>query len=115
MEKLHENALLFLREAQAAGLNTGASIGAAIVPVILGSSIKAARVADLLFRRGINVQPILPPAVPERAARLRFFLSALHQPAQLRAAVAETAQAVAEVEQMKLDITGLAARLAGGV
>jgi 8-amino-7-oxononanoate synthase len=111
VERLHENAALFLREAQAAGLNTGASIGAAIVPVILGSSIKAARVADLLFRRGINAQPILHPAVPERSARLRFFLSSLHGPAQIRTAVAETARAVAEVERMKLDIAGLAARL----
>ena len=95
------------------GLNTGASIGAAIVPVILGSSIKAARVADLLFRRGINVQPILHPAVPERAARLRFFLSALHEPTQIRAVVAETATAVAAVGRMKLDMVGLAAKLAG--
>lgn len=111
VERLHENGQLFLREARAAGLNTGASIGAAIVPVIVGSSIKAARVADLLFRRGINAQPILHPAVPERSARLRFFLSSLHEPAQVLRAVAETAKAVAEVERMKLDIAGLAARL----
>ena len=114
VERLHENGRLFLLDAQAAGLNTGASIGAAIVPVIIGSSIKAARVADLLFRRGINAQPILHPAVPERAARIRFFLSSLHEPEQIRRAVAETAQAVAEVERMKLDIAGLALRLGAG-
>ena len=112
--RLNANAKLFLDEAQAAGLNTGNSIGAAIVPIILGSSIKAARVSDLLFHRGINVQPILRPAVPERSARLRFFLSCLHTPEQIRTAVAETKQAVREVEQMKLDLGELAKLMGGG-
>jgi len=67
----------------------------------------------LLFRRGVNVQPILCPAVPERSARLRVFLSSLHEPAQLRAAVAMIAAAVAEVERMDVDVAGLAMRLAG--
>ena len=111
--KLAANARLFVEDARAAGLDVGGSIGAAIVPVILGSSIKAARVADLLFRRGVNVQPILCPAVPERSARLRVFLSSLHEPAQLRAAVAMIAAAVAEVERMDVDVAGLAMRLAG--
>src|SRR6185312_14167151 len=66
----------------------GGSIGAAIVPVITGSSIVAARLSQALFERGINVQPILYPAVPERAARLRFFLTAEHSEAQVREAAA---------------------------
>jgi hypothetical protein len=37
-----------------------------------------------MFQRGINVQPILYPAVPERAARLRFFLTAAHTEEQIR-------------------------------
>ena len=112
--RLNQNARLFLAEAQAAGLDTGASIGAAIVPVILGSSLKAAQVADRLFRRGVNAQPIMFPAVPERAARLRFFLSALHEPAQIRHAVAETAAAVAEVERSGVGVAEVAMKLAGG-
>jgi 8-amino-7-oxononanoate synthase len=111
--RLNANAALFLREAQAAGLDTGASIGAAIVPVIIGSSIRAARAADLLFRRGVNVQPILHPAVPERSARLRVFLSSLHTEEQVRRAVREIAAVVAEVGRMKVDLVGLAAKLAG--
>jgi len=108
VQRLNANARLFLQEAQAAGLNTGHSIGAAIVPIILGSSIRAARVADLLFRRGINVQPILHPAVAEGSARLRVFLSSLHTPEQIRTAVAEVVQAIADVEKMKLDMNALA-------
>lgn len=114
VRQVNENGRLFLEEARAAGLDTGGSIGSAIVPVILGSSIKAARVSDLLFRRGINVQPILRPAVPERSARLRFFLSSLHTPEQIRRAVAETRKAIIEVERMKLDLGTLATLMSKG-
>ena len=76
--RLRANAARFLNGVRASGLNPGSSIGAAIVPVIIGSSVRAATLAEALFRRGINVQPIIYPAVPERAARLRFFLSAAH-------------------------------------
>src|SRR5260370_34393186 len=96
--RLNQRAALFLRLARAGGLDVGGSIGAAIVPIITGSSIRAARLAQAMFRRGVNVQPILYPAVPERAARLRFFLTAEHSEAQLREAVAilqEEARAVA--------------------
>ena len=76
--RLRANAARFLKGVRASGLNPGSSIGAAIVPVIIGSSVRAAKLAEALFQRGINVQPIIYPAVPERAARLRFFLSASH-------------------------------------
>jgi 7-keto-8-aminopelargonate synthetase-like enzyme len=98
VRRLNERAQLFLRLAREAGLDTGSSIGAAIVPIITGSSIRAGRLAQALFTRGINVQPILYPAVPERAARLRFFLTAAHSEEHVRRAVAilrEEAQAVA--------------------
>ena len=114
VERLNANGRLFLEAARAAGLDTGNSIGAAIVPVILGSSIRAARVSDMLFRNGINVQPILRPAVPERSARLRFFLSSLHTPEQIRWAVTETKQAIIEVDRMKLDLGTLATLLSQG-
>ncbi len=81
--RLNQRATLFLHLAREGGLDVGGSIGAAIVPIITGSSIRAARLAQAMFRRGVNVQPILYPAVPERAARLRFFLTAEHSEAQL--------------------------------
>ena len=37
-----------------------------------------------MFARGVNVQPILHPAVEESAARLRFFITSLHTPEELR-------------------------------
>ncbi|HEX3522240.1 MAG TPA: aminotransferase class I/II-fold pyridoxal phosphate-dependent enzyme, partial [Stellaceae bacterium] len=66
------------------GLDVGSSIGASIVPIVTGSSIRAGRLAQALFDRGVNVQPILYPAVPERAARLRFFATASHTEEQIR-------------------------------
>ena len=98
VRRLNERAGLFLELARAAGLDTGGSVGAAIVPIITGSSIRAARLSQAMFQRGVNVQPILYPAVPEGSARLRFFLTAEHTEEQVRRAVAilcEEAQAVA--------------------
>lgn len=82
----------FLQQAKAAGINTGTSTGLAVIPAITGSSLKAARLAAALFERGINVQPILYPAVPEKSARLRFFISCRHSEDQIR----ETVQVLAE-------------------
>ncbi|WP_150643366.1 aminotransferase class I/II-fold pyridoxal phosphate-dependent enzyme [Pseudomonas fluorescens] len=82
----------FLQLAQEAGLDTGTSTGLAVIPVITGSSLKAAQLSGALSRRGINAQPILHPAVPEKAARVRFFVSCQHTEQQ----IAETVTAVAE-------------------
>ncbi|MEM5537901.1 aminotransferase class I/II-fold pyridoxal phosphate-dependent enzyme [Neptuniibacter pectenicola] len=73
----------FIAKARKLKLNTGDSEGIAIIPVILGSSVKAATLSSALFKQGINVQPILYPAVPEKSARLRFFLSCEHTPEQV--------------------------------
>ena len=81
--QVNDRGSLFLRLAREGGLDVGGSIGASIVPVITGGSIRAGRLAQAMFRRGVNVQPILYPAVPERAARLRFFLTAEHSEEQI--------------------------------
>jgi 8-amino-7-oxononanoate synthase len=91
--RLQHNATLFLALAREAGFDTGHSAGLGIVPIILGSSVRAARMAAALFEQGINVQPILFPVVPERSARLRFFLSSEHSTAELARTVAALATA----------------------
>jgi 8-amino-7-oxononanoate synthase len=73
----------FLKLAQAAKIDTGTSAGYAVIPAIVGSSIRAARLSTALFQHGINAQPILYPAVPEKSARLRFFVSSEHTEAQI--------------------------------
>jgi 8-amino-7-oxononanoate synthase len=81
---LQSNGRLFLAEATAAGLNTGTSQGHAIVSVIVGDLVNAGRLTERLLDRGVNVLPIIFPAVPLKAARLRFFLTSEHTPAQVR-------------------------------
>ncbi len=92
IERLRERGRLFLDLAKSAGLNTGLSRGLSVVPVIAGGTIPAMQLAAAVFARGINVQPILYPAIEERAARLRFFLTAQHTEEQIREAVAATAE-----------------------
>ena len=67
------------------------------MPVVLANSAHSLTLAKALFARGINVQPLLPPAVEERAARLRFFITALHTEAQIRQAVEAVAEELPKV------------------
>ncbi len=111
VRRLNDRAALFLHLAREGGLDVGGSIGASIVPVITGSSIRAGRLAQALFRRGINVQPILYPAVPERAARLRFFLTAAHSEEQIRETVAVLLEESRQVTSEPSDLAAVARHL----
>lgn len=91
VERLRENAHLFLSLCREAGLDTGDSGGTPVVPVITGNSLVALRLSHRLRKDGINVQPILYPAVDESAARLRFFLTSEHTEEQIRHTAARTA------------------------
>lgn len=80
---LRQRAGYFLEQAAKKGIDTGLSEGYAVIPAIIGSSLKATKLSQYLFEQGINVQPIIHPAVEERAARLRFFISNTHSEAQI--------------------------------
>lgn len=80
---LQQRGAYFLERAKAAGVDTGLSVGLAVIPALTGGSLRAAKLSEALFERGINVQPILYPAVPEKSARLRFFLTCAHTEAQI--------------------------------
>jgi 8-amino-7-oxononanoate synthase len=84
---LRERAQYFLNEIKAVGIDTGFSRGFAIIPAIMRSSLKVAKLSNKFFERGINVQPIIYPAVEEKAARLRFFLSNMHTEMQIKQTV----------------------------
>lgn len=82
--RLRENSRQFLDELIHSGFDTGNAMGYAVVPLITGNSVDAGRMSGRLFEHGINVQPIVYPAVPEKHARLRFFLSSEHTPEQIK-------------------------------
>lgn len=83
VQRLKDRSQAFITACQTAGLDTGLSEGYAVVPVLIGSSAKATKLSNKLFELGVNVQPIIYPAVEERAARLRFFISAMHTDQQI--------------------------------
>jgi 8-amino-7-oxononanoate synthase len=87
IRRLQANGKLFLLLAKAAGLDTATSEGHAIVSVIVGDMINAGRIAERLLARGLNVLPIIYPAVPLKGARLRFFITSEHTEAHIRSAV----------------------------
>jgi 7-keto-8-aminopelargonate synthetase-like enzyme len=99
VEKLRSISRRFYDEAKARGWNTGTSIGLAIVPIMAGNSVRAVALSQKLFERGINVQPIIHPAVPERAARLRFFLTSEHSAGQIDQTVEAIASALTDISE----------------
>ena len=93
VKTLADNGRLFVSLAKAEALDTGPSADSPVVPVIVSNSMHCLKLADRLFKAGINVQPMLYPAVSEEASRLRFFITALHTPDQIRFTVARTGEA----------------------
>ena len=97
VQRLHERSALFLKVARERGIDTGFASGSAVVPAILGNSLHSLQVSEALRQRGINVQPILYPAVEETAARLRFFVTATHTEQQIRETIEVLAEEIARV------------------
>ena len=100
--RLQENSRLFLTLANELGVNTGLSHDSPVIPVITGDSQKALKVSEKLFKRGINAQPILYPAVEEKQARVRFFITSTHTAEQIRYTVDQLVEALAEIDQSML-------------
>lgn len=90
--QLKDRAKFFLELAKQKGLNTGTSKDSAVVPIIVGDSDKAAKLADAACERGINVFAIGYPAVEFHEARLRFFISSLHTEDQIKYTVETIAE-----------------------
>jgi 8-amino-7-oxononanoate synthase len=75
--RLEANVRYFHQRAQAAGLPVPA-VPSHIVPIIVGETSGAQRLAEHLWERGHWAPAIRPPTVPEGTARLRLSLTALH-------------------------------------
>lgn len=108
VKKLRDNGQYFLQGAKARGLDTGTSIGASVIPVIVGSSPMAIVLSQRLRERGFNVVPIIFPGVAENQARLRFFITAAHSFAQIDGVLDAVAAALPEVRSMPSIVSLLA-------
>jgi len=98
VERLRSRARLFLELAQKEGLDTGVSKDSPVIPVILGNSMHCLQLSRALLARGINVHPILHPAVEENASRLRFFLTSMHSEAQIRQVIGAMAEELGKIQ-----------------
>jgi 8-amino-7-oxononanoate synthase len=107
--KLRANGKLFVELAKAAGLDTGTSAGYSVVPVMVGDSLRSVHLANRLLERGVNALPIVHPAVPERSARLRFFLTSEHESEHIRTAIDTTAEEMAQLSKAGFGIKMAAA------
>jgi 8-amino-7-oxononanoate synthase len=96
--RLQQRAKLFLDLARQRGLNTGMSHGSSVIPIIVGDTFKCIQLSQALFDRGINVQPLGAPTVPEGTARLRFFVTSTHTEEQIRSTVDILVQEWAKLE-----------------
>lgn len=95
--KLRQNGRTFVAGAKRRGLDTGLSIGASVVPIVIGSSPTTVILSHRLLARGYNVVPIIFPGVAENQSRLRFFITAAHTAEQMAGvldAVAEELPAI---------------------
>src|ERR1700730_11240720 len=98
VSKLQQNAATFHAIAKAKGLNVPSrAIATAVNPVLIGDSISAVVLSHRLLEQGVNVLPVLYPAVPANAARLRFFLTAMHSDADIEKALALTVEELAKI------------------
>ncbi len=84
-----------LREALAAHGVGVADSTTQIVPLVLGEADAALAACQRALDGGVFAQAIRPPTVPSGTARLRLAVMATHAPADLRAAAATLAAAVA--------------------
>ncbi|MEW1805174.1 glycine C-acetyltransferase [Pseudarthrobacter sp. NPDC080039] len=96
--RLFENAALFRRRMTEEGFDLLPGEHA-IVPVMFGDAVMAAKVADRMLQHGVFVTAFSFPVVPRGAARIRVQLSAAHSAddveACVRAFVASRAEAAA--------------------
>jgi len=99
---LRKRAAYFLARCREEGLDTGASADTPVIPVIVGDSLRATRLAAMLLAAGVNVQPMVAPAVANRAARLRFFVASTHTEQELSQTVRLL---VAAMQQLDADPT----------
>jgi 8-amino-7-oxononanoate synthase len=98
VKQLKDRSNLFLELCQKRGLNTGMSQNTPIIPVIVGDSVRCIQLSQSLFEQGINVRPIIYPAIPDKAARLRFFMTSMHTEEQIYFTVDRTAHTLKAIQ-----------------
>jgi 8-amino-7-oxononanoate synthase len=94
--QLQARAAEFRRAAFAAGLEVSLNDPTPIVPVRIGDQHRCMQISMQLLGEGINVQPVVYPAVAANEAMLRFFLTSEHTSEQIRFTIERLGLAVGD-------------------
>lgn len=108
---LRRNSQSFLEHARERGLDTGLSEGYSVVPVLVADSLRSVQLSNELFAAGVNVLPIIYPAVPEGLARLRFFITSAHTEEQIKRTVDLTAEILGRLKEQNFGIGSMDVKL----
>jgi len=98
--RLRERAKFFRKVARENGLTVGGDEDSPVASLIVGDDKLAMILSHNLLERGIEVQPIVRPAVSATTARLRFFLTANHTEEQIQETVPVVAQELEKLRRM---------------
>ena len=97
---LQDQSAKFLQWAKEAKLEVGTVVeGSPVVVVIVGSTVKCVRTSMKLAEHGINVKPIVYPAVEEGKCRLRFFISSLRTDKEIRHTIDRLQRTLMELDE----------------
>ena len=100
-QQLWDNVDYLMREFQRLGFDTGAS-ASPVIPLVVGEDMAAFEFTIRLQERGVFVNPVVSPAVPEGRAMIRTSLMATHTREHLDRAL----EAVADVARQMGVIAG---------
>ena len=104
VKKLQENGQYFLQAAHQAGLDTGASLGFSVIPIIIGDSVRAVKLCNELLEQGVFTIPVTYPAVPMQEARIRFFITSGHTRDQIDTAISTTKTILAKLVESNFSL-----------
>ncbi len=107
---LRRNGRALLTRAKSRGLDTGLSIGASVVPVIIGNSGQTIMLSERLLQRGFNVVPAVFPGVAENQARLRFFITSEHSQEQIDSVIDAVAEELPDIRSNSSIVGAIAGR-----
>ncbi|CAK0764044.1 8-amino-7-oxononanoate synthase [Azospirillaceae bacterium] len=96
VERLHDNDAFMKSELHKVGLSTHRS-ETAVIPIMCGTNKIALDMAKLCQEKGLFIQAITAPVVPEGEARLRCIVTAAHSREELRFAASVIATAAREL------------------
>ncbi|MCP4674941.1 MAG: 8-amino-7-oxononanoate synthase [Deltaproteobacteria bacterium] len=93
---LDRNIEIFRTPALEAGLSVLDS-KTPIQPVVIGDASRTMVASELLWKRGLFVQGMRPPTVPEGTSRLRVTLTAAHEPTHIKTLVRVLVEVLSEI------------------